>query len=174
MHGCTHARVYASSDVSIFNCMAEEEEEFTPHLTLFKTSKDREAVVEANKCVRLPLVAAVTSVTDGFRATSLPLSVSLAPSLAHTNHHPNNINAGRTAAGRHSGGWRSTFLASWGWSGSGWGPRYTPVKHSTHASQPISRPYKIITVGGASGSPEHGRRRRYEWVLSRGGVRHRR
>jgi hypothetical protein len=30
----------------------EEEEEFTPHLTLFKTSKDRDAVMEANKYVR--------------------------------------------------------------------------------------------------------------------------
>lgn len=31
----------------------EEEAAFTPHVTLFKTSKGREAVVEANKCVTL-------------------------------------------------------------------------------------------------------------------------
>jgi hypothetical protein len=29
----------------------EEEEEFTPHVTLFKTSKDRDAVSEANRYV---------------------------------------------------------------------------------------------------------------------------
>lgn len=65
----------------------EEEAAFTPHVTLFKTSKDRDAVAEANKYVRPP--------TPGFDHLSDPFP----PPIPISTKQAESPRAGAAAAG---------------------------------------------------------------------------
>jgi hypothetical protein len=68
-----------------------------------------------------------SSGAGGFSASVQPLDSPLPRLTDQTSSHPTIQNAGRTAAGRRSGGSTSTFSGSWGWSGSGWDRRYGTV-----------------------------------------------